>query len=211
MARDLARWATQHGRAMPWRTSPSAYELAVAEVLLQKTKAADAEPVWNGLLAAYPTAASLAVADPAAVQEGVESLGLGRQRTLRLIAMARSMVERGERIRGLGPYGQAVLALTFGTDEVAPPVDGNIARVITRLFGFSFVRGEPRKKREVRDAVSRILGSSRTPAERLAIVYALVDLGAIVCSPSAPRCGECPLSRVCAKAQPSGKLVTCRA
>jgi A/G-specific adenine glycosylase len=200
MADALLQWAAQAGRRPPWRSTQDGYALAVAEILLQKTKGADAEPVWQEVLARYPTPQTLANAGIEEVRQVIARLGLGTQRAARLKAMAKALSTSGTagKVPGLGPYGSAVLALAQGREPVTPPVDGNIARVICRLFGFRFERGEPRKKPEVKQAVAALLATQQTPGRKLALVYALVDLGAAACTPNKPACAGCPVSPWCA-------------
>lgn len=197
----LTRWFRANGRAFPWRAEESTdYELAVAEVLLQKTKAVDAEPVWRELISRYPTPASLADASRGDVRSVVRSLGLGNQRTARLIALAHSIVD-GTGLAGIGPYGRAVVCLSSGHDISAPPVDGNVARVMQRVLGLTWDRGEGRKKREIREAMTEYLAATPVP---LSALYAVVDFGALVCTPTRPRCPDCPLLDLCAFADPAG-------
>lgn len=199
--RQLLCWATKSGRRPPWRLSSDLYELGVAEILLQKTKAEDVEKVWRPLIDQYPCSSSLAVADDEALLRVIGHLGLGPQRAGRLKSMAAALAKSPGPgpVPGLGPYGSGVLALADNRNPRAPPVDGNIARVMSRYLGVSFGRGEARKKTVIRDAVATLL-ARRSPRRKLALVYALVDLGAAVCTPKSPNCAGCPLSRSCASA-----------
>jgi A/G-specific adenine glycosylase len=201
-AEALLTWAGQHGRNVPWRSLTDAYRLGIAEVLLQKTKAVDAIPVWSALVTAYKTPKALASAPANELLTIVSKLGLGNQRVLRLKQMASSMLTKHklQELAGLGSYGSAILALAQGSEPVTAPVDGNIARVVCRYLGLSFKRGEPRKKKEVHQAVMMLLGLFNQPTTKLCLVYALVDLGDSVCRPHNPSCGACPVSGSCALA-----------
>jgi len=196
----LLAWAGQHGRRPPWRSTSDAYRLGVAEVLLQKTKATDATPVWLTVVTAYRSPKALAAAPITELLDIVKKLGLGNQRVLRLKQMANSMLaeHKTRKVAGLGPYGSAILALALGSEPNAAPVDGNIARVICRYLGLSFNRGEPRKKKEVQQAVMNLLSKCADAQGKLSLVYALVDLGDSVCKPHRPVCGVCPISKSCA-------------
>lgn len=197
----LVRWARSEGRNPAWRRLSDPYLLAVAEILLQKTKASDVEPVWRELTACLPTPASLAGASDEDVRRIVKGLGLGNQRTQRLKAMARAMVSAditAEILPGLGSYGFGVVRLAMGKDPTLLPVDGNIARVICRYCGLKFQRGEARKKREVRAAVAKLVETRKDAAGKLRALYGLVDLGESVCSPGRPSCAVCPLAKTCA-------------
>lgn len=194
----LLNWAEDSGRNPPWRRVSDLYLLAVAELLLQKTKATDVEPVWTELTSRFPTVASLARARDDDIRKVIEVLGLGRQRTERLKAMATAMMSSCEidALPGLGPYGSAVVSLSAGAEPRNVPVDGNIARVVCRYQGLRFERGEPRKKRQVREAVENFLSGEEDSARKLRLVYALVDLGEGVCRRK-PTCPVCPLARTC--------------
>lgn len=199
----LLVWAEAEGRRMPWRDGADPYALAVAEVLLQKTRADAARPVWSQVLSQYPDAAALAVAKEPDVTSVVGSLGLGRQRASRLIAMARALAMGSASLPGIGPYGAAVLALSRNETPAEAPVDGNIARVVSRLDGLAFDRGEPRKKATVKDRVRSLLDAAGDASAQLRVLYALVDLGATVCTPRSPRCADCPIQRSCTFAESS--------
>lgn len=200
VAEALTRWAKTSGRRPLWRETADPYKLAVAEILLQKTKGHDVEPVWTRVVSAYPSPDALAVAADGDLHAMVAHLGLGNQRVQRLKSMAVAMRtgRTTQKLPSLGPYGSAVVALAEGREPETPPVDGNIARVICRYLGLEFERGEPRKKPEVKEAVSDLLRTQRGSVRQLRVVYALVDLGATVCTPAKPDCPACPLFRSCA-------------
>jgi len=194
----LLNWAEASGRNPPWRSVSEPYLLAVAELLLQKTKASDVEPVWTELTSRFPTAASLAEAQDDDIRKAIVALGLGRQRTGRLKAMATAMMSSRDfdALPGLGPYGSAIVSLSVGRGPHKVPVDGNIARVVCRYHGLRFERGEPRKKSQVREAVETLLSGQEDSGGKLRLVYALVDLGAGVCGRT-PSCQVCPLAATC--------------
>lgn len=208
IARAVMSWANARGRRPAWRTAPDAYRLAVAEILLQKTKAEDVEPIWARLVLRYPTAQRLARARNGDIARLVAGLGLGRQRTERLKRMAAVMWREGPdalRLPGIGSYGSGLLRLSRGLDLRSAPVDGNVARVIARYSQLQFARGEPRKKPEVKKALMDLLGTRRRRRERLRLLYGLVDLGALVCRPANPACPECPLVAGCSHAREASR------
>jgi A/G-specific adenine glycosylase len=197
----LLRWAEMAGRRPPWRTAAGPYLLAVAEVLLQKTKAEHVEPVWRELSSRFPTATDLVQAADDEIRSIVAGLGLGNQRTQRLKAMAGAMTGVGgatSSLPGLGPYGSSIVRLAMEQDLQSDPIDGNVARVMCRYQGLSFERGEPRKKREVRASVAALLQTQEDSTGKLRVLYALVDLGEAVCKPGRPNCRACPLATTCA-------------
>lgn len=198
-SRTLRRWARRHGRSFPWR-SCSGYPIAVAEVLLQKTRGEAIEDVWRAVLKRYPAPETLARSRSGPLERIVAPLGLGEQRASRLRDMARTwqaMLSDKGRVRGLGPYGQALTRLSLGLASATTPVDGASARVISRYHGFLFPHGEPRKKPEVQMEVMALIGRSRPPTA-IATILALVDLGTTICKPRNPACERCPLRSGCA-------------
>jgi A/G-specific adenine glycosylase len=195
--RPLRRWAARGGRTFPWRASRG-YELAVAEVLLQKTRGEAVVPVWQTLIKHFPTAQALAEGNRCAIRDIVAPLGLKDQRSDRLIAMCSAWpVSAADGcLPGLGSYGAGVVLLAEGFNAPTPPVDGNVARVVSRFLGWTFDTGEARKKPQVREVVGQTL--SRARGSKLSLLLALVDLGALICLPRNPSCGDCPLSPECA-------------
>ena len=202
-AAALREWAEVKGRRPNWRQKTEPYALGVAEILLQKTKAEDVEKVWAQVLSAYPNARSMVDAVEDELRALISGLGLGNQRVQRLKAMA-DAIQKGEAeqgIPGLGPYGSAIVSLTRGRTPDVAPVDGNIARVVCRHHGLCYQQGEPRKKPEVKETVAQLLATQARPKGKLQLVYALVDLGALVCRPNNPNCTACPVSRSCVYAR----------
>lgn len=198
-SRTLRRWARRHGRSFPWR-SCSGYPIAVAEVLLQKTRGEAIEDVWRAVLKRYPSPEILARSRSGPLERIVAPLGLGEQRAGRLRDMARTwsaLLSGAGPVRGLGPYGQALTRLSLRLPPLTFPVDGASARVISRYYGFLFAHGEPRKKPEVQMEVIALIERSR-PLTAIATVLALVDLGTTICKPRNPACERCPLRSGCA-------------
>ena len=207
IAGELVRWGRSNGRSPAWRRTNDPFKLLVAKVLLQKTKASDAEGVWASVLRRFPTPSSLANAPDTDLRSIVEPLGLGKQRVGRLCAMAACVASHGyagdQKIDGIGPYGAAVLSLTLGRKPETQPVDGNVARVVCRYFGMTFEGGEPRKKKKVHDLVESLLETQGGYRDKLELTYALVDLGDAVCTPRKPACQACPVAGSCAFPPPA--------
>ena len=193
-------------RALPWRSPPGApapdpYRVWLSEVMLQQTTVAAVTPRFERFLQRWPTVEALA----SAADEDVlsEWAGLGYYaRARNLIACAREVVRRcgfpeGEaelrKFPGIGDYtAAAIAAIAFG--QRALVVDSNVERVIARLNAL-----ERPTKSQIYEAVDAI-----TPAERAGdFAQAMMDLGATICRPKAPLCGECPLQPDC-KAFASG-------
>ena len=191
-----------HGRHdLPWRLTRDPYAILVSEVMLQQTQVARVVPYFLRWLERWPSLESLAGATPAEVIEAWGGLGYNR-RALSLHRLARQVVERHAgrlplslagllALPGIGPY-TANAVLSFACDLPAPVADTNIARVLVRLLaGFEFAR-ETRPV-EVDVLAKQFLPTTNARDHNLA----LMDLGAIVCTPRDPSCRTCPLAGRC--------------
>ena len=198
----LVRWLDASARPLPWRADRSAYRVWVSEVMLQQTRVATVIPYFQRFVARFPSIAALAGADETAVLAAWSGLGYYR-RARQLHRGAADVVARfgGELPRtvdelltvpGIGPYtAGAIASLAFGVR--APLVDGNVARVLCRLFA---IGDDARASKTVKRLWA--LADALVPADRPgAWNEALMELGATVCVPSAPRCDECPISSSC--------------
>ena len=196
----LLNWFDQHRRPLPWRADRDPYRIWVSEVMLQQTTVAAVVPYFDRFLAAFPTVQSLATAHEQRVLKLWEGLGYYR-RARHLHAAAKTLAEHDplpddpavwQSLPGVGRYILgAVLSQAF--DRRLPIVEANSLRVLARWFGY---RGDPREgagKKWVWDAATAVL-----PAKRVGdFNQALMELGALVCTPTAPQCGECPVAKWC--------------
>ena len=198
----LLAWFERNRRALPWRETSDPYRVWLSEVMLQQTRVDVVIPYYERFLERFPSLESLA----SAREEEVLALwsGLGYYRRARsLHAGARTIVERHSgrfprsaddalEVPGVGPYtAGAVLSIAYNLPE--PVVDGNVERVLTRVHALP---GDPRKAASAR--VIRELARAAIPRGKAArFNQALMELGALVCLPRSPRCGECPLSSLC--------------
>jgi A/G-specific adenine glycosylase len=201
--RRLLRWYDRHRRDLPWRRTRDPYAIWVSEVMLQQTRVAAVVPYYERFLERFPTIAALAAAEEEQILAAWSGLGYyGRAR--RLGAAARYLVEThgGElprdpellrRVPGIGRYtAGAIASVAFGLPE--PVVDGNVRRVLSRLFSVSGGRGgRAAEERLLWDLAARLIGGPR-PGD---FNQALMELGAVVCRPVAPVCDVCPLARSC--------------
>ena len=203
LPRRLLDWFTRRRRDLPWRRDRDPYRIWVSEVMLQQTQAATVVPYFERFLQAFPTLADLAAADEQKVLRLWEGLGYYRRardllRTARLLAASHGGrfpddPAALEDLPGLGRYTRnAVLSQAF--DRRLPILEANSRRVLCRLFGRT---GDPSRGPEQRwlwDAAEALL-----PARRVGdFNQALMELGALVCTPDAPCCSECPLADDCA-------------
>ncbi len=201
---ELLSWFERFGRCFPWREpGRSAYGVTVAEILLQRTTAAQVAQVYPAFLERYPAWDSLARATPAELEDELRPLGLWRQKARALRRLARILEERNglvpgtrrelERLPGIGPYtASAVLAIVYGQAE--PLLDANLARLLGRCFGMV-----PYWAPGSRNRLLQALARSLVNAERsLEVSWAALDFGALVCRPRRPLCAACPLRSGCA-------------
>lgn len=202
----LLNWFDEHHRDLPWRTATDgrrdAYRVWVSEVMLQQTTVAAVVPYFERFVAALPDVRALAAADEQRVLKLWEGLGYYR-RARHLHAAAKALVaDHGDELPddpevwaalpGVGRYILgAVLSQAF--DRRLPIVEANSLRVLSRLFGF---RGDPRAgegKAWVWSSAEAVL-----PAKRCGdFNQSLMELGALVCTPTAPECGKCPVAANC--------------
>jgi A/G-specific adenine glycosylase len=187
---------------LPWRRSRDPYAIWISEAMLQQTRAQTVIPYWERFLARFPDVQALADASPDDVLGAWAGLGYYR-RARNLQRAAREVVARFggalpadaaalRSLPGIGRYtAGAVASIAF--DRPEPVVDGNVARVLARLRG-------------VREDVASAAGARRLWDEAAALVrgeapgelnQALMELGATLCLPRAPRCGRCPLAGFC--------------
>jgi A/G-specific adenine glycosylase len=191
-ARPLSEWYFAHGRhELPWRATRDRWAVLVAEVMLQQTQVARVEQMWEPFLARFPDPPTAAAAGAGALIAAWDRLGYPRRARWLWEAAAR-VAEHGwpadlTELPGVGRYtAGAVAAEADGANTVA--LDTNIRRVVERVAG----RALPQREAE---AECRRLGGPLSGRDRL---LALMDLGALVCTPRAPKCDACPLRRSCA-------------
>jgi A/G-specific adenine glycosylase len=195
----ILAWYADHGRRLAFRETADPYAILVSEAMAQQTQAARAADHWMRFLRSFPTVVELAAASPADVQRAWRGLGYNR-RALALWRAARVIVaehggripdtvEQLERLPGVGPYtARAVAAIAFGRPVGA--VDVNIRRVIGRTVAGG-AEALPA------GALQAVANASMPPGRAREWTYALMDVGATVCRPRAPRCDECPVRPWC--------------
>jgi len=198
----LLAWAYAHRRDLPWRGERDPYRVWVSEVMLQQTRVETVIPYYRRFLARFPTLRSLAEAELDDVLKAWEGLGYyARARNLHRAAR-RVMEHHGGQLPaereallalpGIGAYTVgAILSLAFGQD--AAVLDGNVRRVLSRLFA---INGDPRSA-ATRRRLWNLAEALLPPGQAGPFNEALMDLGATVCTPRGPRCADCPLSEGC--------------
>lgn len=200
--RRLLSWYRRHGRDLPWRHTQDPYHILVSEVMLQQTQVDRVVPKYGEWLAKYPTFESLAAVTPGRASRTWYPLGYNI-RPRRLHAIAREVVRKYDgrlpsdevslkSFKGLGDYTVgAVRSFAFGIR--APIVDTNISRLLFRMF---VANGEP-KSHGIRHHLWALSGALLPHRHAFDFNQALMDFGAMVCTPRTPRCPECPMRPDC--------------
>ena len=202
LTRLLLTWYGEHARDLPWRTAPNPYSTWLSEVILQQTRVDQGTAYWHRFLAAFPTVEDLANAEVDEVMRLWKGLGYySRARNLHQAAQW-VVQERGGALPvlarewvglpGIGPYTAAAIA-SICHGEPVPVIDGNVQRVLARLFDIASPVDRKAGKAEL-EAWSAALIDARDPGSSN---QAWMELGALVCLPRAPRCAECPLAGEC--------------
>lgn len=198
----LLGWYDAHARDLPWRRTRDPYAIWVSEVMLQQTRVDTVIPYYERFLARFPSANALA--DAALDEVLAHWSGLGYYRRARLLhqgaqtvarahggVLPRDPVER-RALPGIGRYtAGAIGSIAFDLPE--PVVDGNVARVLARVLSLETPLGERETERTLWREAAQLAAGERPGA----LNQALMELGARVCTPVGPRCGECPLAEVC--------------
>ncbi|MCA9580213.1 MAG: A/G-specific adenine glycosylase [Myxococcales bacterium] len=202
MRRALLTWYRKHARDLPWRKTRDPYAIWVSEIMCQQTRVDTVIPYYERFLSRFPNPKALA----AASEDEVLSLwsGLGYYRRARLLHQGvRELVAQyggavpedpeGRRsLPGVGRYtAGAIGSIAFGRCE--PVVDGNVARVLCRYLGIQTPLGDARTEKRLWAEATRFV-EGPDPGD---FNQAVMELGALVCTPREPDCGACPLRRSC--------------
>lgn len=199
----LLAWFERSARDLPWRRRRSPWRVVVSEFLLQQTRVATVASRFEPFLERFPDPGAMARAGEAAVVEAWAGLGYyARARALFRLAVALDarggvpcdfVALRG--LPGLGPYtAGAVASLAFG--HAVPAVDGNVERVLCRVFAFDQDPRRPLGRRALHALATALVAAEHGRAATWN--EALIELGATVCTSRRPACGACPLASACA-------------
>jgi A/G-specific adenine glycosylase len=200
--RALLGWYRRHGRDLPWRRTSDPYHILVSEVMLQQTQVDRVVPKYHEWLLKYPSLEALAAAPADDVAETWRPLGYNiRPRRLHAIA-CESVARYGGQLpsdqetllsfKGIGAYTAGAIR-SFAFRERAAILDTNVARVLFRVF---VRRGDP-KAHAMRKHLWAISETLVPHKHVFDFNQALMDLGATVCVARKPKCGECPLTKLC--------------
>lgn len=202
IAAALLNWFAVHQRDLPWRRSRDPYRIWVSEVMLQQTRVETVIPYYERWFERFPTLASLAAAQEEQVLKAWEGLGY-YSRARNLQGAVREVVSRygGEvpddpaaisQLQGVGPYtAGAILSIAYNRSVAA--VDGNVMRVLSRLFLIEEDIAKPSTRQAMEVLAQKLIPQGQAGAFN----QALMELGALVCTPTSPKCQICPVALDC--------------
>ena len=219
-ANTIISWFRENGRALPWRETRDPYAIWLSEIILQQTRIAQGWEYWERFMAQYPTVQDLAAAHEDEVLKLWQGLGY-YSRARNLHTAAKQIVALGhfpdtlegiKQLKGVGDYTAAAIG-SFAFDIPAAVVDGNVYRVLARYFGIDTPINSTQGKKVFAALAQSLLPSSKasdslssfSPASdfqsslSLVAAYnqAMMDFGAIQCTPQSPKCLLCPLAETC--------------
>lgn len=218
-ANTIISWFRENGRALPWRETRDPYAIWLSEIILQQTRIAQGWEYWERFMAQYPTVEDLAAAHEDEVLKLWQGLGY-YSRARNLHTAAKQIVALGhfpdtlegiKQLKGVGDYTAAAIG-SFAFDIPAAVVDGNVYRVLARYFGIDTPINSTQGKKEFAALAQSLLPSSKasdflslssasdslsSSSPVAAYNQAMMDFGAIQCTPQSPKCLLCPVAETC--------------
>lgn len=202
MSETLLEWYGKNARNLPWRKTPSPYHVLISEVMLQQTQVRTVIPFYLRWMTRFPDLKTLAKASEEDILKAWEGLGYYRRaRALGQLARQVQMHHCGDipgeedtllSLPGIGPYtAGAILSIAF--NRPFPAVDGNVERVLTRLFDLDLPVDKAPGKREIRRRALTLIPEGQARH----LNQSLMELGALVCLPKSPLCVSCPIVGHC--------------
>lgn len=196
----LFAWYDVHKRDLPWRSTRNPYYIWISEVILQQTRVVQGYDYFVRFIELFPTVEALADAPEDAVMRAWQGLGY-YSRARNLHAAAKQIVELGSfpntyeairQLKGVGDYTAAAIA-SFAFDEPKAAVDGNVCRVWSRVFGVDLPIDSLKGKRVITEIAQELLPGSQAAKYNQAVM----EFGALQCTPHSPSCTDCPLADKC--------------
>lgn len=202
LVESLLAWFYREKRDLPWRKSKNPYHVWVSEIMLQQTRVDTVIPYYERFMGSFPTLSDLANASEEEVLKHWEGLGY-YSRARNLHAAVKEVVtkyggvvpseeEEISKLKGIGPYTKGAI-LSIAYDKPVPAVDGNVLRVISRLFAIE----KDIAKQSVRKEIEAIVQTLIPKEDPSGFNQALMELGALICVPRSPKCSICPVQEEC--------------
>jgi A/G-specific adenine glycosylase len=203
----LARWFERQKRVLPWRDDPSFYRVWVSEIMLQQTQVVAVVPYFERFLKRFPDLESLAHAPESAVLEAWAGLGY-YSRARNIHRGAQRIASQGwpanreewEAIPGVGPYTAGAI-LSIAGNRCEAILDGNVERVLSRFFRIQRRTDSAYKKRLWDESRKWVTQAHQKKIHPRVTNQALMELGALVCTPKSPKCEVCPIQGACSAYQ----------
>jgi A/G-specific adenine glycosylase len=198
----IVKWYEDNKRSLPWRETADPYKIWLSEVILQQTRVNQGLPYYKQFVASYPSVAALADAAEQEILRLWQGLGY-YTRARNLHRCAKHVVENCngvfphtseelEKLPGIGHYTAAAVA-SFAFGEPVAVVDGNVFRILSRIFGIDTPINSPLAKKQFRTLANKLI-SKKNPALHN---QAVMEFGALFCTPKKPNCSECPFKATC--------------
>lgn len=196
----ILEWFRENGRVLPWRETRDPYAIWLSEIILQQTRIEQGKPYWERFMKRWPTVEALAQASEDDVLREWQGLGY-YSRARNLHEAAKQIVEMGgfpktvegiKRLKGVGDYTAAAIG-SIAFNLPAAVVDGNVYRVLARHYGIETPINTTEGKKEFTALANNLLPAN----EASAFNQAMMDFGAVQCTPVNPQCTVCPLQETC--------------
>ena len=196
----ILEWFRENGRVLPWRETHDPYAIWLSEIILQQTRIEQGKPYWERFMKRWPTVEALAQASEDEVLREWQGLGY-YSRARNLHEAAKQIVEMGgfpktvegiKRLKGVGDYTAAAIG-SIAFNLPAAVVDGNVYRVLARHYGIETPINTTEGKKEFTALANSLLPTN----DASAFNQAMMDFGAVQCTPVNPQCTVCPLQETC--------------
>lgn len=200
ICRHLLAWYDGNKRDLPWRSTSEPYDIWISEIILQQTRVAQGYDYFVRFIERFPTVEALAAASEDEVMRAWQGLGY-YSRARNLHAAAKQIVALGafpdtygqiRQLKGVGDYTAAAIA-SFAFGEAKAAVDGNVCRVWSRVYGIDQPIDSVQGKRMITEVAQTLLPETHAAKYNQAVM----EFGALQCTPHSPNCAECPLADKC--------------
>lgn len=198
----IINWYEENKRDLPWRNTTNPYKIWLSEIILQQTRVQQGLDYFNKFVKNFPTLSDLAVADEQEILRNWQGLGYySRARNLHKAAKIIHFEQNGIfpdsydkiiQLPGIGDYTAAAIS-SFAFQEQQAVLDGNVYRVLSRIFNLSIPIDSTQGKKKFRALAQEFLNKENPSTHNQAIM----ELGALICSPQSPNCAECPIILHC--------------
>jgi A/G-specific adenine glycosylase len=204
IAKDLMRWYDQNKRDLPWRKTQNPYHVWLSEIILQQTRVEQGREYYLKFVDKFPDILSLSIAEESEILKIWQGLGYyARARNMHFAAKQMVDLHKGnfpndylaiKNLRGIGDYTAAAIA-SFAFKQHYPAIDGNVKRVTARFYGIDL----PISSTAFYKLVEKELFQAINTTEPDIFNQAMIELGAILCTPLNPKCEICPIQTECTR------------